>query len=132
MDLLALNLGLHYSRKRWIDPENFRPERWLTSAAAPEGADRDAWVPFSKGPRNCIGQELAVIEVKTILAMTMRTFDFTAAFDELDKLKNDGSGYPSDSSGVQMVKGIGEEAYQIQLGTAKPREGMPCRLTMVA
>lgn len=130
-NLLALNLGLHYN-SGWGDPRAFRPERWLTKAPAPEGAFREAWVPFSKSPRNCIGQELAMLELKIVLAMCVRSFDFHAAFDkdELDKLKGDGSGYPSDSSGVQQF--LGEKAYQIQLGTAKPREGMPCRLSMAA
>ena len=128
MHLLALDLGLHYNSKRWSEPYKFEPERWLTKAPAPEGADRDAWAPFSKSPRNCIGQELALIEIKIILAMTVRSFDFTAAFDELDKLKNDGTGYPSDTTGVQEA--FGEQAYQVQIGTAKPREGMPCRLSL--
>lgn len=83
---------------------------------------------FSKGNRNCVGQELAIIETKTILAMTLRTFDFEPAFSELDKLKGDNSGYPSDMSGVQEQ--FGDEAYQVQLGTAKPREGMPCRIKL--
>lgn len=58
--------------------------------------------------------------------MTLRTFDFRAAYDELALLKGDGTGYPSDDSGVQTQ--FGDRAYQIQLGTAKPAEGMPCRL----
>ena len=69
-----------------------------------------------------------MIEMKVILAMTLRSFDFKAAFNELDKLKNDGSGYPSDTSGIQEQ--FGDEAYQIQLGAAKPREGMPCRIRL--
>lgn len=83
-------------------------------------------MPFSKGTRNCIGQELAIIETKIILAMTIRSFDFVPAFHELSKLKGDGSGYESDEKGVQEQ--FGDVAYQVQLGTAKPREGMPCRL----
>ncbi|KAI7129987.1 hypothetical protein KC352_g31387, partial [Hortaea werneckii] len=89
---------------------------------------KEAWIAFSKGNRNCIGQELAIIETKVILAMTLRLFDFEPAFDELDKLKGDKSGYPSDTSGVQEQ--FGDAAYQIQLGTAKPREGMPCRIKL--
>ena len=119
-----VDVGFHRSRKYWPDPDTFRPERYLS----PEGYNKDAWVAFSKGNRNCIGQELAMIETKVILAMTLRSFDFRPAFDELEKLKGDGSGYPSDSSGVQ--KQYGEEAYQIQLGAAKPREGMPCRIRL--
>lgn len=69
------------------------------------------------------------MEIKLVLAMTLRTFEFQDGFGELDKLKNDGSGYPSDTSGVQEL--YGEQAYQIQLGTAKPREGMPGRVRLV-
>lgn len=62
--------------------------------------------------------------------MTLRLFDFEAAFgkEDLEGLRNDGSGYPSDSQGIQEQ--FGDEAYQIQLGTAKPREGMPCRVRL--
>ncbi|THX70218.1 cytochrome P450 [Aureobasidium pullulans] len=114
--------------KVWQEPMSFRPERWLTDQAPPIGADRDAFVAFSKGIRNCIGQELALLEVRMVLAMTVRQFDFHEAFDEVEKLREDGSGYPSDLSGVQEQ--FGEKAYQIQLGTAKPREGMPCRFSL--
>ncbi|TIA28751.1 cytochrome P450 [Aureobasidium pullulans] len=114
--------------KVWQEPMSFRPERWLTDQTPPIGADRDAFVAFSKGIRNCIGQELALLEVRMVLAMTVRQFDFHEAFDEVEKLREDGSGYPSDLSGVQEQ--FGEKAYQIQLGTAKPREGMPCRFSL--
>ena len=73
-----------------------------------------------------IGQELAYIETKAILAMTIRTFDFQIAYEEVGKLKGDGSGYPSLTDGI--LEQFGERAYQIQLGTAKPNEGMPCRV----
>ena len=104
----------------------------LTASEASTGTanynSKDAWVAFSKGPRNCIGQELAIIETKIILVMTMRLFDFSPAFDEVEKLRGDGMGYPSDNTGIQTLHG--DEAYQIAMGTAKPREGMPCRLEL--
>lgn len=121
--LWAVNVGLHRSEAYWPDPGAFRPERYLDGSW-----NKDAWVPFSKGVRNCIGQELAVMESKVILAMTLREFDFQVAFDELGKLRDDGSGYPSDTDGIQTQ--FNEEMYQIQLGTAKPREGMPCRVKL--
>lgn len=121
--LWPVDVGFGRSSKYWHpDRHAFRPERYLD----PQGYEKDAWIPFSKGVRNCIGQELALLEVKVILAMTIRTFDFEAKYDELDKLRGDESGYPSEVEGVQQY--YGEEAYQIQLGAAKPREGMPCRI----
>lgn len=128
--LWASNMGISRNQRCYgPDADSFRPERWLefSSASNPNG---DANVVFGRGNRNCIGQELALLEVKMVLAMTVRKFNFEPAFHELDLLKGDGSGYPSDSSGIQEL--FGEQAYQIQLGSAKPREGLPCRVKVVA
>ncbi|KIN09103.1 hypothetical protein OIDMADRAFT_37986 [Oidiodendron maius Zn] len=53
--------------------DNFIPERWLgdTDTIPPS-----AWRPFERGSRNCIGQELANIEARVILACTLRRYDF--------------------------------------------------------
>ena len=40
----------------WPDPDDFIPERWLHEYKGVE-ADRKAFVPFSAGSRNCIGQQ---------------------------------------------------------------------------
>ena len=87
---------------------------------------KEAYAPFLRGPRNCIGQEVALIESRIILALTVRSFDIQICYDELAKLKNDGSGYLDDTHGEVF----GDTAYQVQLGTAKPREGMPCRIKL--
>nr|POE49476.1 putative sterigmatocystin biosynthesis p450 monooxygenase [Quercus suber] len=131
--LWPVDVGLQRHPVHWApDPHTFRPERHLSSSGSDASANytsNPAWVAFSKGPRNCIGQELAILETKIIIAMTVRRFVFTPAFGELDSLKGDGTGYPSDSQGLQTQ--FGEEAYQIQLGTAKPREGMPMRVALL-
>ncbi|RYP16986.1 hypothetical protein DL765_004828 [Monosporascus sp. GIB2] len=69
--------------------DDFVPERWVgdidTSSATVEtdgsttGASKipiSAWRPFERGPRNCIGQELANLEARVILVCTMRRYDF--------------------------------------------------------
>ena len=54
--------------------DKFMPERWLhDTVKIPAGA----WRPFERGPRNCIGQELATIEARILIALTARRFDFT-------------------------------------------------------
>lgn len=100
--LWAVDVGFGRSEKYWPDAGAFRPERFLDGSW-----NKDAWVPFSKGVRNCIGQELALIESKIILAMTLREFDVQVALDEVTKLKGDGSRYPCDTAGVQEQ--FGEE-----------------------
>lgn len=41
------------------------------------GIPPSAWRPFERGPRSCIGQELANLEVRVILACTVRRYAFT-------------------------------------------------------
>ena len=45
-------VGMHYNPRYWAEPEEFRPERFL----APDWP-RDAFMPFSAGPRACIGKK---------------------------------------------------------------------------
>jgi cytochrome P450 len=126
--LWAVDVGLHRNPAHWTDPHTFDPERFLqkSSDGKPEAAN-PAYVPFSKGPRNCIGQELAMIESRIILALTMRLFDFSPAYDEIMALNGDG--YGRGESAVEAgMKQFGDQAWQVQKGTAKPRGGMPCRL----
>lgn len=119
--------ALGRSKKIWgEDVDDFKPERFLPENAAKIPAD--AWRPFEKGPRNCIGQELSLIELKTVLALTLREFDVRAALEDLDALANDGTLWTKDSSfrqGPQEV--FGDPMYQVLLATGKPREGMPTR-----
>jgi cytochrome P450 family 4 subfamily V len=56
------------------DVDEFRPERWLSGEM--ERHHNFSWVPFSAGPRNCIGQHLAMREAKIILAIFLKRFDF--------------------------------------------------------
>jgi cytochrome P450 len=78
------------------DADEFVPDRWLgdTDTTSGEGGAEEgeigagagrqggsgippsAWRPFERGPRNCIGQELANIEARVILALVARRFDF--------------------------------------------------------
>lgn len=101
----------------------------------PENASKlpaNGWRAFERGPRNCIGQDLALLEARIILGLTVRSFDFQAAFNSLDDLANDGSVYAKDEgyrTGKQDLDG--EVAYPVFLGTAKPREGMPMRVRVV-
>ncbi|KAL1638492.1 hypothetical protein SLS56_000301 [Neofusicoccum ribis] len=63
--------------------KSFIPERWLPLAKYSEFAndDRSAAQPFSYGPRNCIGQNMAYAEMRLALAKLFWNFDFELADD---------------------------------------------------
>ena len=121
----------HRSQAIWGGSANvFDPSRFLPENAS--NLPENAWRPFEKGPRNCIGQDLALLEARIILAVVVRRFEFQTAFESLDELNNDGSFYAKDESFRKGKQDLdGEELYPILLGTAKPREGMPCRVKQI-
>lgn len=68
---------LHRDPRHWPDPERFDPERF--SEAGSEGRHKMAYLPFSQGPRRCIGDEFAMMEATIILAMTCRDWRLSHA-----------------------------------------------------
>ncbi|KAI1391262.1 cytochrome P450 [Hypoxylon trugodes] len=63
----------------WSQPDSFIPERWLGEDPQFSNDKRDASQPFSFGPRNCIGRNLAYVEMKIIVARLMWHFDIENA-----------------------------------------------------
>lgn len=47
------NYTIHRSDAAFPHPEEWRPERWLEKGK--ETLQKEAWTPFSVGPRKCIG-----------------------------------------------------------------------------
>jgi cytochrome P450 len=60
---------------RWYDePERFRPERWGEERM--KSMPKFAYFPFGGGPRVCIGQQFAMMELALILATIGQRFRF--------------------------------------------------------
>jgi cytochrome P450 len=68
---------LHRHPEFWSEPEEFRPERF----AGPDVEERHkfAYIPFSVGPRHCIGENLALFEMLGHVSMMSRRFRLTRA-----------------------------------------------------
>jgi len=58
-------ISMSYDPKIWGDPLVFRPERWFSDNITKE--QRMAWIPFSSGPRVCIGMNFSLLEQKIFL-----------------------------------------------------------------
>lgn len=124
----SLTVGVHRNVRAWGDTaQAFRPERWLhddedtgEQADGSRAPGKGMWRAFEAGPRNCIGQSLAMMELRIALVLTLREFDIMPAYAEWDAL--------NPSPGVNTVDG--ERAYQAEKGGggAHPADGLPCRV----
>ena len=80
-------------------PDTFWPERWILAEENNKVVDSEklridsktaepktkvthnmaAFVPFSYGPANCVGMRLAMLEMRIVVALLVRNFDFAPA-----------------------------------------------------
>lgn len=73
-DVLCFIYGVHHSKRYWNEPEKFDPERF-----APENKKHHrpfAYMPFGGGPRLCIGNNFALMEMQFVLAMMIKRYRF--------------------------------------------------------
>ncbi|GLK63546.1 cytochrome P450 [Paracoccus kondratievae] len=63
---------LHRHERLWDDPDGFNPARWETENG--KTCLRDAFIPFSAGPRACPGAGFAMIEGPLILSALLRAY----------------------------------------------------------
>ena len=114
----AVSQPLHRDKRYWPQPEAFLPDRWLVGPESPLYPIKGAWRPFEYGPRNCIGQELAMMEMKIAMVLALQIFDVEVMYEEIDRRS------PRKPNMVD-----GERAYQLTL--AGPSDGLPCKVKPV-
>ena len=101
--------AVQHSPELWDQPDEFIPERWLGERR--KDIKKGAWRAFEHGPRNCIGQELAMLESKIVVCMMAREFVVRDTYEKGGKTVN------------------GEVAYQVQL--SQPAGDLPCRIQRI-
>jgi cytochrome P450 len=95
---------LQHRPEIWPDPERFDPGRF--EHAAEEARHKQAYLPFSAGPRTCIGNQFALMEGPLVLATILARVDLELATTE---------------------------AVEPDLSaTLRPKGGVPMRVTAVA
>lgn len=93
--------ALHRHPDFWPDPERFDPERFAPDK--PHSRHSYAYLPFSAGPRACIGAGMAMLEIQLVLAQLLQHFR------------------------VRPV--AGHPVVPLPVVTYKPRYGMPAHVT---
>ncbi|KAK5633795.1 hypothetical protein RRF57_009509 [Xylaria bambusicola] len=76
--------ALYRAAALWTDPDGFHPERFLGDPSFANDT-RESFKPFFTGSRDCIGQNLALIEMRLILAHMVFSFDMKRTADSSTK-----------------------------------------------
>eukprot|EP00594_Rhizosolenia_setigera_P017181 CAMPEP_0178960678 /NCGR_PEP_ID=MMETSP0789-20121207/13113_1 /TAXON_ID=3005 /ORGANISM="Rhizosolenia setigera, Strain CCMP 1694" /LENGTH=575 /DNA_ID=CAMNT_0020644085 /DNA_START=71 /DNA_END=1798 /DNA_ORIENTATION=+ len=79
--------GVHHDPNIWPDPSKFNPFRFTSSPSKNSSTSTDVnpppkiepytFIPFIEGPRNCLGQYLALLESKMVLALIFQRYNLT-------------------------------------------------------
>ena len=113
--IFGCSAAVHRHDAYWPDPEKCIPERWLVPEGDPHHPQKNAYRPFESGPRNCIGQEISQLELRAIMAMTVREFDIESQF-------------PAD--GPRLFGEVAYQTYKVGKIVAQPRNDMPVRVML--
>ncbi|KAI1849373.1 hypothetical protein JX266_004868 [Neoarthrinium moseri] len=105
----------------WPRGKEFIPERWLVPEGDPMRPLRDTWRPFAMGLRNCIGQELAMAELRLVAVLTARKFDVQEAWAEWDMKQGNIGHQPTID---------GERLYRVGNGPVHPKDSMPVHVRL--
>jgi len=72
--------GVHHNAAIWNNPENFDPSRF--DKINKGNRHSFAHIPFGGGPRVCIGQNMAMMQILLVLMTVVRKYDFKLSEDE--------------------------------------------------
>lgn len=71
-EIFVIPYATHRLEHIYSDPDKFIPERF--SPENSETRNPYAFLPFSAGPRNCIGHKFAILEMKTVISTMLRSY----------------------------------------------------------
>ncbi|KAL4854527.1 Carotene epsilon-monooxygenase [Chlorella vulgaris] len=76
-DVMISVYNIHRSPAVWDRPEEFEPERFPLDGPVPSEQNTDyRFIPFSGGPRKCVGDQFALMEAVVALAVMLKEYDF--------------------------------------------------------
>ncbi|KAK5638116.1 hypothetical protein RI129_012411 [Pyrocoelia pectoralis] len=78
-------IHLHWDENVWPEPFKFDPDRFLPEEVAKRHPY--SWLPFSGGPRNCVGPKYAFMAMKTLIATVVRKYKFSTNYRSIRDIK---------------------------------------------
>ncbi|KAH9895502.1 cytochrome P450 [Xylariomycetidae sp. FL2044] len=124
-DVLESTVTIHTDAANFPRPLEFLPERFVVPEGDPLHPPPNTWRGFQLGPRRCIGQELAMLELKIVLVLVARRYDVELAWDEWDRLCERRTGRRVVGRTVE-----GERMYTTGKATAHPKDGAPVHIRL--
>ncbi|KAF8786768.1 Cytochrome P450 18a1 like protein [Argiope bruennichi] len=79
--------ALHHDPAYWDDPDEFRPERFLTDGGTKIVKNPPSYVPFSIGRRNCPGETIAWMEILFYFSEVVKNFEISTTPDVKPEFK---------------------------------------------
>ena len=95
--------SLQRDERYFPSPLKFMPERW-TEEAPEYVVDKRAFLTFSTGAYSCVGQKLAIMEMRAVTANLVRCFDIEFAGDHGKALREETRDSFTVSTGALDVK----------------------------
>lgn len=82
-DIMISVYNIHHSAKVWGRAEEFVPERFDLDGPVPNESNTDfRYIPFSGGPRKCVGDQFAMMEAIVALAIFLQHLNFELVPDQ--------------------------------------------------
>ncbi|KAL5067795.1 hypothetical protein RYX36_018682, partial [Vicia faba] len=82
-DIMISVYNIHRSSKVWDRAEEFLPERFDLDGPVPNETNTDfRFIPFSGGPRKCVGDQFALLEAIVALAVFLQHMNFELVPDQ--------------------------------------------------
>ncbi|KAG7413201.1 Cytochrome P450 monooxygenase AKT7 [Fusarium oxysporum f. sp. raphani] len=126
MKVSTASYCMHHNPDIYPEPFKFRPERWIVDendecgvSSASVCLAESAFMPFSTGPRGCVGKNLAYLEMSLALAKVVYHFEIRR-----DNSSNLGGGSPDAIKGRRTV-----DQYQLGDIFVANRDGPLVQLT---
>ncbi|KAE8681872.1 Carotene epsilon-monooxygenase [Hibiscus syriacus] len=82
-DIMISVYNIHHSSQVWERAEEFVPERFELESSVPNETNTDyRFIPFSGGPRKCVGDQFALLEAIVALAIFLQRLNFELVPDQ--------------------------------------------------
>ena len=133
--MVMLHLGIQTNPRIWVRANEFLPERWLVEPGHELYCGiPGSWRPFEHGPRACIGQALSLVEIRVVLVLVGRVFDFRPSYEEWEEEEREKGGCFGRVRRWVVGEGKrevgGERCYQTDRAGAHPSCGYPCKVSV--